>query len=213
MARAGGLSEGRRQRRSRLVPASLLIRARHPDEGGRPVRRGRAGVRPRLRDRPRRAGPPRRQRAAVLHRGAARRRAVRSVRDLPARSAAARSAAQRRAKVSAADVGRRLGARGQIAAARPARLSDQRASTMLSRPIGFAQQGAAGFDSRMISASTAVDDCGLASVAKLPNVLPTVFCTTNAVAPLAMPVIEYGICVVLEYRSTDWNLNFAPPLA
>ena len=53
MARARGLSARRRQRGSRAVPPPFLVRPRHSDEGGRSVRRRRAGVRARLRRVPR----------------------------------------------------------------------------------------------------------------------------------------------------------------
>ena len=81
LPRARRLPAGRRQRRSRALPAPLLVRARHPDEDRRSVRRRRAGLRARLRRVPRRARAARRQRPAVLDRPAAGRRAVRSVRD------------------------------------------------------------------------------------------------------------------------------------
>lgn len=83
-------------------------------------------------------------------------------------------------------------------------------TTMLSSPIGFAQHGAAAFDSRMSSASICAVAFGFTTLAKFPNVLPCVFWIVNTVAAFAMPVTTYGIGVVLEYRSTDWNVNPAP---
>ena len=85
LSRAGGLSARRRQRRPRPVPAPLLVRARHPDEDRRSVRRRRAGLRAGLRRLPRRAGAPRRQRPAVFERPPARRHPVRSVRSVSRR--------------------------------------------------------------------------------------------------------------------------------
>src|SRR5213082_2400999 len=67
-------------------------------------------------------------------------------------------------------------------------------TTTLSSPMGFAQHTAAAFVRRMSSVSMGVLDWPLAMV-----------------ADLAIPVNTYGIGVVLEYRSTDWNWNVAPP--
>ena len=88
LARTGRISACRRQRRSRAVPAPLVIGARHPDEGRRPVRRRRAGVRARLRRLPGGARASRRQRHAVRDRPAAGRSPVRSVRGVSGRQAA-----------------------------------------------------------------------------------------------------------------------------
>ena len=79
-----------------------------PDEDRRPVRRRRAGLRPGLRRMPRRAGASRRQRPAVLERAPARRRPLRSVRNLPGGSEGARTAAHGRPQARASHVGRRL---------------------------------------------------------------------------------------------------------
>ena len=86
LARARRLPARRRQRRSRPLPASIVVGPRHSDEGRRSVRRRRAGVRARLRRVPGRARAPRRQRPAVLDRPAAGRRAVRPVRAVSRRS-------------------------------------------------------------------------------------------------------------------------------
>src|SRR5262249_2282320 len=163
--------------------------------------------------RPRRAGAPWRQRPAVLDRRAAGRRAVRSVRDLSAGSAAARPAAQRRQKIGAADVGGRLGPRGAAAAARPdcrnvARrerpetavgpcrgttaiasgtrgpTNDQRPSEMLSTAIVLAQHEVTGVIKWMTSASIAGNDCVFVTVTNSPVVV-TVFCRVNAAVPFA----------------------------
>src|SRR5438093_1283386 len=113
LARAGGLSARRGQRRPWALPAPILIRARHSDEGGGFVRCRGAGVRARLRCLSGGARPPRRQRPAVFDRAPALGRPVRSVRDVPARSAAARPVARRRPQIRPPDVGAGLGARGE----------------------------------------------------------------------------------------------------
>ena len=52
----------------------------------------------------------------------------------------------------------------------------------------------------MAACSIGVAASRLTSVAKLPNVFGWVFWIVNTVAEFAMPVITYGIGVVLEYK-------------
>lgn len=63
-------------------------------------------------------------------------------------------------------------------------------TSSVSRPTGFAQQGAAGFMRWMRSVSTWTFMSGLLTVAKLPNVFGCVALIVNMVALFAMPVIE-----------------------
>ena len=52
----------------------------------------------------------------------------------------------------------------------------------------------------MAACSIGVAASRLTSVAKLPNVFGWVFWIVNTVAEFAMPVITYGIGLVLEYK-------------
>jgi hypothetical protein len=72
------------------------------------------------------------------------------------------------------------------------------ATTMLSRPTGFGQQGAAGFDRLTSRLSIRSVACEFDTVTKLPNVFGTVPDTVNLAFPASRPVRVYGIGVVLE---------------
>src|ERR1043165_1153892 len=84
----------------------------------------------------------------------------------------------------------------------PAGEDGQRASAMLSTAMVVSQHDSGGVVRRMTSASTAGADAALAMPTKSPGLL-TVFCSVNAVLPLAMPVITNTTGVVLDDTSTD----------
>ena len=117
VARARRLPARGRQRRSGALPAPVFVGARHPDEGGRSVRRRRAGLRARLRGDAGRARETRHQRPAVFDGRAALERPVRFLRRHSRRRSDVRTPADRRAQVGADVVGRRVDAGGGARAA------------------------------------------------------------------------------------------------
>jgi len=76
-------------------------------------------------------------------------------------------------------------------------------NTMVSSPIGLRQQGAAEFVSATDSVSIASALWELVIVLNSPNVFGSVSASVNTVVAFLIPLIVYGIGVVLAYRSTD----------
>ncbi len=71
-------------------------------------------------------------------------------------------------------------------------------STIVSSPIGFRQHAAAALVSVIESVSMASAAFGLATVLKLPKVFGSVLATEKTVLEFLIPLIVYGIGVVLE---------------
>jgi hypothetical protein len=84
---------------------------------------------------------------------------------------------------------------------------------MVSSPIGFRQHEAAALVRTIDSVSIRLVAFEFATVLKSPNVFGSEPLTVKTVLEFLSPLIVYGIGVVLEYRSTDANLNVDPPAA
>jgi hypothetical protein len=74
---------------------------------------------------------------------------------------------------------------------------------IVSSPIGFRQHGAAALLSAIDSVSIASPALGFTTVRKFPNVFGSVLVRVKTVLEFLVPLIVYGMGVVLEYKSTD----------